>query len=150
VSDVPNSDSWSRIGRPVLEALLNAERRDEDLYARDLRDVVPDVSERQFHNTLTNLLDAGFIAGTPYHEGGQRYPEYLDLRLLGPGRQELRDWPCRDPFETLILALDVAIAGADEEERTRLEKFKASALEVGQGVLTGLLTNLVAQIAGTR
>ena len=143
--------SWERIALPVLQALLKAEQGDRDVYVQELRASLGEVSDREFHNTLENLLQDGYISGTPFHEGGQRYPEYLDLRLLGQGRQVLRDWPADSHFEAWMSAIDAAIATTDEPaERSRLEKLRSTALEVGQGMLTGILTNVVTQVTGLR
>lgn len=146
-----SGDSWNQVVLPMLEALLKAEQEDSEIYADEIRKLLPAVPERQFHNTMESLISAGFLAGKAYHEGGQRYPEYLNLRLLGPGRQAVGDWPANNPFAVLLNVLDDAInASEDAEERTRLERFKASALEVGQSVVTGVLTSVATQAAGLR
>lgn len=86
-------DSWSRVAIPVLQGVLEAERSGNEVWIDDLRKRVSETSEPEFHNVLSNLVDAGYLAGQPVPEGGRRYPEYLDLRILPRGRREVDDWP---------------------------------------------------------
>lgn len=149
-SEKPDT-SWRLVAVPVLERLLAAEREDRTVYGEELRALAEGATDRVFHNTMCDLIDEAFIGGRRYREGGERYYEYADLRLLPRGRQVVRDWPTENVFDALITALDAAIDGATEPaERTKLERLKASSLEVGQGMLTSVLAAVVTQVAGLR
>ncbi len=73
----------------------------------------------------------------------------LDLRLLPRGRQLVRQWPSSDPAEVFLQALAQRIAVEDDPEvRSRLEKLRDSAGQVGKGVAAGIITAVVQQVSG--
>lgn len=65
--------------------------------------------------------------------------------------QLLAGWPATSgeaAFAQLLQALDAQIESTSGEERTRLERLREGVTEVGQGVMTGLLTRIIAGGAG--
>lgn len=73
----------------------------------------------------------------------------LALRLLPRGRQAVGQWPSSNPAEAFLQLLDQRIVVQDDpEERSRLEKLRDSAGQVGKGVATSVLTAFVQQMTG--
>lgn len=132
-----------------MELLHNAETAGRRVSDEDLRKAAPGVSEHLFHNVMKDLIDEGYIQARTSTDGGSPFPEYGDTRLRARGRQVVKDWPDSDVFESFIIALDNRIAASDDqEERSKLEQVKRSAVEMGRTVLTSVLTAVVKDTVG--
>lgn len=92
---------------------------------------------------LDVLADADYIDATI---GYGNPPKALRIKLLEKGRQEVSGWPASpggDYGAKLLDELERRIAEADdEEERTRLQRFRDAVADVGKGVVTGVLTDM--------
>jgi hypothetical protein len=74
--------------------------------------------------------------------------ELLEIELLEPGLREVGVWP-NDPYQEFVETLQGAIAReSDPERRGLLQRMLAISGEVGQSVLTSLLTASVKQTVG--
>lgn len=141
--------SWDRIAIPVLHATLAAEKADRTVHGDELREVVPDVSDREFHFVLASLARERYVEARSWTDGGEPYPEYASVRLGPRGRRAIGDWPSGDAFDVLLSRLDHAIRNAHgPDERGRLERLRTTLLEVGQGVLTRILSDVLTEVAG--
>jgi hypothetical protein len=71
---------------------------------------------------------------------------WSDVTLLEKGLVEVAGWPAQpgeDYGAKLLDVLDVRITDAeDEDERTRLKRFRDAVASVGKDVVTGVLTDL--------
>jgi hypothetical protein len=73
-------------------------------------------------------------------------PVMFFIKLTEKGRQEVAGWPVApgaDFGAKLLDELERRIANAgDEEERTRLQRFRDAVADVGKGVVTGILADM--------
>ncbi len=139
--------SWERLEQPILEAVGELEDSDESLG-------LPAVAEQagipveQVRIGVRRLLGTDLLDGEDT-TGWSGTFSAMNLRLQPKGRQAVGQWPSSDPAEAFLQLLAERIAEEpDPDERNRLEGVLDSAGQVGKGVLTGVITALVQQVAG--
>lgn len=91
-------------------------------------------------------LKALMLASPPYVQGSDATamggtPYFLNVELLERGRREVGAWPSQEGALEGFLELlaQRASEAEDEDERTRLERLREVAGDVGRPVLSGLL-----------
>jgi hypothetical protein len=145
---------WDADVRPVLEAAYALSG------SSDPRDGVlaDDVSERlgrdptdpETGRVLLALAEAGYLVPTVGEVMGRIGPQAF--RLGERALQILAGWPVPgsgDQFvKQLIAVLDEQIAGAQGEERSRLERLRDTLLGVGHDVFVAVLADAAKRVGG--
>ena len=141
---------WETEALPVLAAAYRVTTRgpesrcvtQDDLNAELDRE--PD--DLQTWRTTSELVDDGWldVVAGQFEFSRPSWPH--ELVLSAKARRMLAGWPS-DGAEALyarfVAAIDESIAAApNDEERGKLERLRADAVDVGKGVLIGVLTNL--------
>lgn len=81
------------------------------------------------------------LAGLPELSGGAML---IPPMLTERGARAVGLWPSDDPYELLVALLDRQIAAEDsDDERTRLQRLRATVRDVGKGTVTALLVELI-------
>jgi hypothetical protein len=94
------------------------------------------------------LVEEGYMDGASVSLLGGGY-ELRAPRLRERGRVAIGQWPTQDGYEALLQAVDERIAAtSDPAEKTRLERFRAAAGDVGKNVVGALLTAALRGYAG--
>jgi hypothetical protein len=139
---------WDSDVRPILVAVKQAADESDDILHRLDSRAVEAAAGREAGDLATfAALDA--LSGAGYVEGVAGFgdpPTWMFIKLTEKGRQEVSGWPVTpgaDYGAQFIEELDRRIEDApDDQERTRLERFREAAGEIGKGVITGVLTNM--------
>lgn len=135
--------NYSEEARPVLVAIYEASAETRDVESDRVNELLGrDYDDRDTDEALFALKREGYIEG--YRGGG--YGSWSLLRLEGPGLQEIAGWPVTPGANygaKFLDELERKIAdAADADERSRLEKLRETAVKVGTGVITGVLTDM--------
>lgn len=139
---------WDDDVRPVLVAVKQAADASDDIHRRiDSRAIEASLGREEgdleTFAALEALSDAGYVEG---QAGFGNPPTWFFLKLTEKGRQEVSGWPVTpgaDYGAKFIEELDRRIEDApDDQERTRLQRFREAAGEIGKGVITGVLTDM--------
>lgn len=100
----------------------------------------------QTWRTIGELLDGDWLDVTAGRYQFERPNWPLQIVVTDKARQFLDGWPSGGGdvlYSRFLEALDEAIASANSpEERTRIEKLRTDAGDVGKGVLVSILSNL--------
>lgn len=91
---------------------------------------------------LWELVETGYVEAK-FSMGSTPRPHLI--RLTEKGSQQVAGWPSRpgeDLYPALLAALEERIANATPGEQPRLEKLRDGIVAVGQGVVTGVLTDV--------
>ena len=95
------------------------------------------------NDAIIGLIGGGYVTGNDAGTMAERW-DWIDLRLTGDGRRAVGQWPSTDPGETLVRLLEERIATtADPDERSRLTKVLDALTDVGTGVISGVLSDLI-------
>lgn len=139
--------TWATRELPLLEAIdsgatsMGGPRWEDLVTATGLP-----ASEVQL--ALRRLYDNGWIDGFDVTSMGPTGFELMEIRLLEPALRAVGVWPS-DPYEELVRALrDQINRETDPEQKNRLERLLQAAVEVGQSVLTSVVTDVVKRTAG--
>lgn len=140
--------TWEDRELVLLEAIALAEQDlDEPLVSFALPDRTG-LEDLEVQRGLRALFEAGFIGGT---EAGinQRLFDLYNIRLLERGRRTVGQWPPENQFDAFVEVVNEKIAAADsDEERSKLERIRDTALGVGRDVLTSVLSSWARQVGG--
>lgn len=139
---------WQAV-RPVLVAACEAyERADFGVTSRDVSGILGrDAADRDTVVVLSFLRDEGFLDGE--NSIDQMSGEII-LDTIVPkekGLQQVRAWPMAgtgdEAMAKLLAILEQRIAETeDEEERTRLQRFRDAGEDVGKDVLASVLSKM--------
>lgn len=88
---------------------------------------------------LRNLMEDGLISGVEA-TATQESLFLLDIRLLPDARRALRHWPRTFDATDLLASIDSAIRAASGSDRTKLERLREAAGNVGQTALSGVIS----------
>jgi hypothetical protein len=141
---------WDTEAFPVLAAAYRVTTRDPaDPYLRqtDLNaELGRDPGDARTWRTMGELIEDGWLEVTKgeFHFDRPGWPSMIVL--TGKARRLLAGWPS-DGGEALyarfIASLDELIAKTESpDERTKLERLRADAGDIGKGVLISVLSNL--------
>jgi hypothetical protein len=143
--------SWQAV-RPVLVAACDAyERADYGASSRDVSAILGrEPTDRETLVVLSFLKDEGFLDAE--NSIDQISPENIleDIVPKEKALQQVRAWPMPgggdEAVAKLLAILDQRITETDDEdERTRLERFRGATLDVGKEVLTSVLSKMATQ-----
>lgn len=141
--------TWELRELALLEAIAEAERQhNDDLNTEDLEDQT-DLSTEDVQWGLQALFEAEppFITGADATTSDGF--DLLAIRLRERGRRVVGQWPTEDAADVLLAMIQER---ADEEsdpiEKTRLEKLREVAGNVGRETLTQLVVAASKQAAG--
>jgi hypothetical protein len=141
---------WERDVLPVLRAAydLMEERRTDMLDGDELAALVTPERTKGDLYSLFQLIDATGYADV-------RFGGAMSIAFVQPaekGLQLTRGWPVpgQGDVEALLRLLDLRIASPDtpEEERTRLQRLRDAAGNVGSSVLSSVLSAWLSQVVG--
>lgn len=139
---------WDDDVRPILVAVKQAADESDDIMQRlDSRAIEAaagrDEGDLGIFTALTALSEAGYVEGVA---GFGDPPTWMFVKLTEKGHQEVSGWPVTpggDYGAKFIEELDRRIEDApDDAERTRLQRFRDAAGDIGKGVITGVLTDM--------
>lgn len=134
--------TWETVAQPLLEAVANAESN-EDVYYLTSKGLAEHLGlpRGQVEAELKRLHGSGHIGGRFESSGAAGGLDLHKPYLGAPGAQAIGRWPSSDPFGSLVQQLERAIDEAQTpEEKTKLRRLATVVGEVGQDVLTGVLT----------
>lgn len=141
--------SWQAV-RPVLVAACDAyERADYGASSRDVSAILGrEPTDRETLVVLSFLKDEGFLDAENSLRGAENILE--DIVPKEKALQQVRAWPMPgggdEAVAKLLAILDQRITETDDEdERTRLERFRGATLDVGKEVLTSVLSKMATQ-----
>ncbi len=139
---------WEAVAQPVLEATYQAwigrGAPADGVLTSAVADQLQEENLLQTYRTLSLLVEGGYLdqAGALATEHGP-----AAVSVTAKGLQVVGGWPATTgeaAVGALLTALDRAIDEADEpERRTKLERLREVALDVGQGTLAEVLKHLV-------
>ena len=96
---------------------------------------------------MRNLYEANYITGMDVSTMGDGF-DLIEIRLLERGLRATGMWPS-DPYEEFISVLSEAIAREpDADKRSRLQHVMDAVADVGKGVASGVITEIVKRAAG--
>ena len=141
------TSTWNERELKILEAVARCEESDE------INVGVADLANRAALDPQTTargvraLVDAGYMTGADASTLDGY--DLLAPRLLERGRRAIGQWPSEQTFEAFLQALDEQIVETEDPlERSRLEKLRAAAADVGKGVVGAVLTAIIKQQTG--
>jgi hypothetical protein len=138
--------TWTTRELPILEAIAEAATsaggsRWEDIVART------GLPAGDVQLALRRLYENDWIDGMDVTSMSGGF-ELLDIRLLEPALRAVGTWPA-DPYVEFVAIIQRQIVlEHDPAQRGRLERLLAAVAEVGQGVATAVLTDVVKQTIG--
>lgn len=96
------------------------------------------------------LVDGQYLTGKDWGDMSSTFPEWGRLRLAERGRRAVGAWPREEGgLDVLLDLLAERIAATDDpDERSRLERFRDAAKDMGSQVGTSLLTAWLKSVAG--
>lgn len=137
--------TWEAREQPILEAVGAAEESGARIYLSSQLGADIGLTETTTAIGFRSLEEDGFLTAGPKRLSGG---VMVNPRLLGKGRRAVGQWPA-DPFDELVAALRDQIAREDDPEtRTRLQHLLDVVGEVGQGVVTSVLTDVLKRTVG--
>ena len=132
------ASTWEQREQPILEAIASFEEAGEDATNESVAAATglePSVVGR----TMRRLDQAGFISAADATSMGDPHPVYVEAELLERGLRVVGQWP-PEVADAFLGRLDAAIAAAtDPDERTRLERLRSAAGDVGKAVVSGAI-----------
>ena len=137
-----SSSTWSR-EIEVMQAVRELERERPGEGGRD--DVVERVQldKGEVNDALRGLIEGGYVLGRDGGTMAERF-DWWDLRLTAKGRQAIQQWPVDDPAAALIQLLEERLSQSDDPtEATKLQKVLDALREVGTGVVSSVLRDLL-------
>lgn len=141
------TETWTTRDRPILEAIVVAEQNGVLKLRPQALVKTTGLDEDQVQLGLKALVQAGYIGGRQGQ--GTRQLVLDDIRPLERARREVGQWPSGDATRTFLEMLEKQIAvESDPVQKSGLQKFLVAAKEVGQDVLTSVLTSVVKQTTG--
>lgn len=134
--------TWTRDLR-VLDAIRDLESQGSVAGSRDQVAAATGLDRADVNDAIIGLIGGGYVTGNDAGTMAERW-DWMDLRLTGDGRRAVGQWPSADPGETLLRLLEERIATtADPDERSRLTKVLDALTDVGTGVISGVLSDLI-------
>jgi len=141
---------WDTRESKILDAVASAETQGVDANNEWL-ETATGLKQSEVALGLRALYEADYLTGidATTMDGPSFY--LMAVRLLERGRRTVGQWPSEDPVQLLLQILDARIAEAStEDERSRLEQLRDTALGVGRDVLVSLLSTFAHQATGLR
>lgn len=133
--------TWERRELPILEAIAEADAAGEDVRDSDALAEHTGLTEADLAAGLRGLVDAEMVAGV---EHVRRRYALAAIHLRERGRRVVGQWPSEDPYDELLAIIERRILEADDpQERDRLRRLKNHILDVGKGVVSALLYELL-------
>ena len=140
-------DTWNREQR-LMETIRAFETDRPDERTRDKLVAATGLPKDEVDDGVRALLEASYIDGRETGSMDELF-DWWDLRLRERGRRAVKQWPSDDPGETLVQLLEERLSQAsDPAERSRLSQVLDAVRDVGTGVLSGVLSDLVRRMAG--
>lgn len=141
------ADKWNAVAVPIMRAVSDAEdqgshRMDTDELAGQLG-----VPHEAVQAELRRLLASGHVTGEA--KGAWSGPTILLQPGLGPeGARAVGAWP--NPYDALLAEIDERISAAPtDEERSRLQRYRAATVDVGKATLAGVLVEAAKATLGS-
>jgi hypothetical protein len=136
---------WARREQPILDAIATlsstSNSRFEDI------EKATGMTHQEVQTGVWNLYEAAYITGMDVSSMGDGF-DLIEIRLLERGLRATGMWPS-DPYDEFVRVLHEAIANEpDAEKKSRLERVLDAVTEVGKGVATGVITEIVKRAAG--
>jgi DNA-binding Lrp family transcriptional regulator len=138
-------DKWYSRALPIMEVVNEYEDEGRDIVAVAEIAETTNLQAQAVLTELKRLVGEGFI-GESVRESFGGVPGAADLyspSLREKGARAVNAWPPDDAYDALVTVLDRRLAEeTDEDRRGKLQKTRDVVLDVGKGVLTGVLADL--------
>jgi hypothetical protein len=135
-------ETWDSRELPILQAIYRARGEGTDDLNRAARSAVPDLEERHFTVALSDLGNAGFLRVMSLR-GDNALMGVVVQDLTPAGLRVVGAWPSGTLADQFLKALaDRAAAEEDPEQRNLLTRLLELSVDVGRGVLVGVLTHV--------
>jgi len=135
-------ETWDARELPILRAIYGARDEGSDLN-RAGHDAVPDLDDRRFLLTLSDLSNGGYLKVIPLRGDSTLLGAVVE-DLTPAGLRVVGAWPSGMLTEHFFKAIERRMESeADPEKKKFLELFFETATNVGTGVLTGVLTHVM-------
>ncbi len=134
--------TWSRDVR-VMEVVRDLERDKPGEGQRD--DIVGRLpfTKAEINDALRGLIEGGYVIGRDGGTMAERF-DWWDLRLTEKGRRAIQQWPSDDPGAALVQLLEERLEQSeDPSETTKLQRVLDTIRDVGTGVLSSVLRDLL-------
>lgn len=139
--------TWDARERRLLDAVAAAEEDGAEPNAQDLGPATG-LPAAEVQRGLRALYDAEFITGIVATAQSDIF-DIMSIRLLERGRVTVGQWPSDDAYDALVAVLDEQIAAAKTgEERSKLERLRDLAGELGKGMVASILNAWARTILG--
>ena len=133
---MPVTSTWNEREVPILEAVYAIEEQGNGAQSRGLAEITG-LELGVAMRAVAALVESQHLAGSDVPSMADRFPDYINLRLLERGRRAIGQWP-PGPGDAFLVALNRLIAAeTDPDERSRLTRLRDAAVDVGKQVLAG-------------
>lgn len=143
-------NTWMDLEMPMLEEIERADSSGSQS-AHDsgtLVDAIGTEADR-VDRAVELLIEDDYVSGIDVTSVGDSRQQFIGIKLRPKGVRAIGRWPSADPFESLVGVLEQRIREVDDpKEKERLQGLLTSLKDVGKGVATAILTELIKQQAG--
>ena len=140
-------NTWPDRESPILEAIYRAMESGDDL-GRAGREVVPDLPERVYQETLLTLAEDDYIEALVQRNAGD-VPTVMPTRLLAKGRRAVGQWPGDDVAAELARVVQgLEDAERDPERKGRFRHLREALADAGKDVVARTIAELLKSMAG--
>ncbi|MFY9586748.1 MAG: hypothetical protein WAT66_04755 [Actinomycetota bacterium] len=136
-------ETWDERELPILQAIYRARAEgDEDLDTA-ARTALPELEDRILKQTLADLVAGGYLDGKRLGGWGSDILRVLINDLTPLGLRTVGAWPSGSLAAEFIKALTDRVAAEGDPERQKLlTRLLETSVDVGKGVLAGVLTHV--------
>ena len=134
-------ETWDERELPILRAIYRAREEGTDLNMAG-HEAAADLEDRLYIQTIADLTSAGYLeAAVIKHGGGLATVRVLDMTPAG--LRVVGAWPSGTLADHFINALAARVESEEDPERKKmLTQLLEMTVDVGKGVLVGVLTHV--------
>jgi hypothetical protein len=111
----------------ILDAIVESETTSVSVRDSAAIAEATGIDQRDVIMALRALTDHAYVEASKINVNRPHGFDFVSIRALPAARRATRQWPSADPFEELIVRLEVTIAGTSDPARRTLTSF-------GQGI----------------
>jgi hypothetical protein len=140
-------DTWDNRAVPILEHVATLEATGAPFNLPHVAETLG-CSRSEVQIEVDRLRSGGYLGGDLVQKGdgagGIVVWDFRRPRLLEKGSRAVGQWPSDDPYDALLSLIEQRLDDeTDPETRTKLERLRATLLDVGKGVAGGILGSLI-------
>ncbi len=145
-TDALAGDTWRSRDLPIVEYVTRVDAEGRRARGSDEIAGATGLDQRDVRIGLAALIEAGYLAaaGRLNVPGATPSRDFVNIWPLERARRASGQWPAEDAYDEFLRRLEAQLAATDDPgERSRLERLRDSALEVGRHVLGELIADTV-------